>query len=61
MPSSTSVWPFQPTSMSPAQLAAVSYLARYSGATHALYKSQLRRWFGWWKRETATRIRVIQT
>lgn len=47
MPSSTSVLPFHPTSMSPAQLAAVSYLARYSGATHALYKSQLRRWFGW--------------
>ena len=33
--------------MSPAQLAAVSYLARYAGRTHALYSSQLRRWFSW--------------
>jgi site-specific recombinase XerD len=39
--------PFQPSSMSPAQLAAVSYLGRYTGATHALYSMQLRRWFGW--------------
>jgi len=28
--------PFQPTTMTTAQLAAVSYLARYSGRTHAL-------------------------
>ena len=33
--------------MSAAQLAAVSYLARYSGQTHVLYASQLRRWFQW--------------
>ena len=33
--------------MSTAQLAAVSYLARYSGQTHHLYASQLRRWFAW--------------
>jgi len=33
--------------MSAAQLAAVSYLARYSGQTHILYASQLRRWFTW--------------
>ncbi|MCD4533559.1 tyrosine-type recombinase/integrase [Nocardioides sp. cx-169] len=33
--------------MSPAQLAAVSYLARYSGHTHRLYAFQLRRWFVW--------------
>ena len=33
--------------MSPAQLAAVSYLARYSGRTRALYAFQLRRWFSW--------------
>ena len=33
--------------MSPAQLAAVSFLARYSGHTHKLYASQLRRWFSW--------------
>jgi integrase/recombinase XerD len=39
--------PFQPLSMTPAQLAAVSYLARYSGYTHALYAYQLRRWFAW--------------
>jgi len=39
--------PFQPDAMTPAQCAAVSYLARYSGQTHALYSYQLRRWFGW--------------
>jgi hypothetical protein len=39
--------PLQPDAMTPAQLAAVSYLARYSGHTHALYAYQLRRWFGW--------------
>ena len=33
--------------MTPAQLAAVSYLARYSGHTHTLYAYQLRRWFEW--------------
>ena len=33
--------------MTPAQLAAVSFLARYSGHTHKLYASQLRRWFSW--------------
>ncbi|WP_425411790.1 site-specific integrase [Nocardioides aequoreus] len=33
--------------MSPAQLAAVSYLARYSRRTHHLYAFQLRRWFSW--------------
>jgi integrase/recombinase XerD len=33
--------------MSTAQLAAVSYLARYSGHTHALYEYQLREWFSW--------------
>jgi len=42
-----SLLPFQPDAMTPAQLAAVSYLARYSGHTHALYASQLRRWFAW--------------
>ena len=39
--------PFQPTSMSTAQLAAVSFLARYAGHTHELYAYQLRRWFEW--------------
>ena len=41
----TAVLPFQPLSMSPAQLAAVFYLARYSGRTHNHYAFQLRRWF----------------
>ena len=43
--SNTMLLPFQPDQMSPGALAAVSYLARYSGRTHALYASQLRRWF----------------
>ena len=47
MPNSTTLLPFQPLAMSPAQLAAVSYLARYAGRTHALYAFQLRRWFAW--------------
>ena len=33
--------------MTPAHLAAVSYLARYTGHTHSLYAYQLRRWFTW--------------
>ena len=45
--SNTILLPFQPDSMTPAQLAAVSSLARYSGHTHGLYAYQLRRWFGW--------------
>lgn len=45
--SSTAALPLQPSSMSPAQLAAVSFLARYSGATHALYRAQLGRRFVW--------------
>ena len=47
MSNSTSLFPFQPATMSTAQLAAVLYLARYSGHTHHLYESQLRRWFAW--------------
>ncbi len=39
--------PFQPDAMTPAQLPAVSYLARYTGQTHRLYADQLRRWFSW--------------
>jgi integrase/recombinase XerD len=42
---STIALPFQPDAMTPAQLAAVSYLARYTGATHRLYAYELRRWF----------------
>lgn len=45
--SSTILLPFQPDAMTAAQLAAVSYLARYSGHTHQLYTYQLRRWFTW--------------
>ena len=39
--------PFQPDATTPAQRAAVSYLARYAGHTDALYGYRLRRWFGW--------------
>ena len=47
MSGSAPLLPSQPIAMSTAQLAAVSYLARYSGRTHALYAYQLRRWFAW--------------
>ena len=43
----TTLLPFQPATMSTAQLAAVSYLARYSGPTHSLYAYQLGQWFAW--------------
>ena len=46
MSASTMLLPFQPAAMSTAQLA-VSFLARYSGRTHALYAYQQRRWFAW--------------
>ena len=36
----TALLPFQPDAMTPAQLAAVSYLARYTGHTHTLYANQ---------------------
>jgi integrase/recombinase XerD len=36
MPERTVLLPYQPTTMSTAQLAAVSYLARYAGHTHHL-------------------------
>ncbi len=45
--SSTTALPFQPSSMTSAQLAAVSFLARYAGTTHSLYRAQLGRWFAW--------------
>ena len=48
--SGATLLPFQPSRMSTAQLAAVSFLARYSGRTHALYAFQLREWFGWCER-----------
>lgn len=47
MSAQTALHPFQPATMSTAQLAAVSYLARYSGRTHRLYSFQLREWFSW--------------
>ena len=47
MSASTTLLPFQPSRMSTAQLAAVSFLARYSGRTHTLYSFQLRQWFAW--------------
>jgi hypothetical protein len=47
MSTTTTLLPFQPDAMTPAQLAAVSYLARYIGHTHELYAAALRRWFGW--------------
>ena len=43
----TTLRPFQPEAMTLAQLAAVSYLARYTGQTHVLYAYQVRRWFTW--------------
>jgi len=43
----TTLPPLQPDQMTPAQQAAVSYLARYTGHTHTLYAYQLRRWFAW--------------
>lgn len=43
----TILLPFRPDGMTPAQLAAVSYLARYAGHTHQLYAYKLRRWFTW--------------
>lgn len=39
--STTTLLRFQPEAMSPAQLAAVSYPARFSGHTHTLYAYQL--------------------
>jgi integrase/recombinase XerD len=38
----TTPLPFQPATMTTAQLAAVSYLARYAGRTHTLSAYQLR-------------------
>ncbi|WP_270889475.1 hypothetical protein [Pedococcus sp. 5OH_020] len=47
MSDTTILLPFQPASMSTAQLAAVPVLACYSRHTHALYVDQLREWFTW--------------
>jgi hypothetical protein len=56
----TALLPFQPDSMTPAQLAAVSYLARYSGHTHTPYAYQLRRWFAWCERNALDPLVGIQ-
>ena len=40
----TVLLPFRPETMTAAQLAAVSYLARYSGHTHQLYVVPPRSW-----------------
>ena len=50
MPTPTTPLPFQPPSMSTAQLAAVSFLARCSGRTPHLYQFQVREWFAWCER-----------
>ncbi len=50
MSTESRLMPFQPTTMTTAQLAAVSFLARYAGHTHELYAYQLRRWFEWCER-----------
>jgi integrase/recombinase XerD len=47
MSTTSQLLPFQPMTMTTAQLAAVSFLARYAGHTHELYSFQLRRWFEW--------------
>ena len=46
MSTTSRLLPFQPMSMTTAQLA-VSFLARYAGHTHELCAYQLRRWFQW--------------
>jgi len=43
----TTLLPFRAATMTSAQLAAVSFLARYSGQTHRPYAYQLREWFAW--------------
>ncbi len=45
--SSTALLPFRPDTLTTAQLAAVSFLARYTGQTHKMYAFQLRCWFVW--------------
>ena len=47
MSAPTTLLPFEPATMTTAQLAAVSPLARYAGRTHALYAYQLSQWFAW--------------
>lgn len=56
----TILLPFQPDQMTPAQLAAVSYLARYAGHTHTLYAYQLRCWFAWCEKRSLDPLVGIQ-
>jgi hypothetical protein len=60
MSSPTTLLPFQPATMSTAQLAAVSFLARYSGRSHRLYQLQLREWFAWCGRNALDPLVGIQ-
>ena len=46
--------------MTSAQLAAVSFLARYAGHTHELYAYQLRRWFAWCEADSLDPLVGIQ-
>ena len=47
MSAPTTLLPFQPATMSTAQLAAVAYLTRYCGRTHALCSYQHGQGFAW--------------
>ena len=60
MSTPTTLLPFQPASMSTAQLAAVSFLARYSARTHHLYAFQLREWFAWCERNGLDPLAGVQ-
>jgi Phage integrase, N-terminal SAM-like domain len=55
MPITTTLLPFQPDAMTPAQLAACLTLLGYSGHTHELYAYQLRRWFCWLRQQRPRR------
>jgi site-specific recombinase XerD len=46
--------------MSTAQLAVVSFLARYSGRTHHLYAFQLGEWFAWCERNALDPLVGVQ-
>ena len=48
------------STMPPAQQAAVSYLARYTGATHQLYRYALGRWFTWCDTQQLDPLQGIQ-
>lgn len=54
------ILPFQLERMTPAQLAAVSFLARHSGHTQEFYDYQLRHWFEWCERSALDPLVGIQ-